>query len=76
MRSTLYWLTSTTLAAICMKAAATTQADGSVLATADPMFTVAQTDPMRAILLGVGIMAMAYTYHRVWANFSSEQKRS
>ncbi len=75
MRSTLYWLTSIALAAICMKAAATTQADSSVLATADPIFTVTQTDPIRAILLGVGIMAMAYTYHRVWENLS-EKKHS
>lgn len=74
MRSTLYWLTSTALAVICMKVAATTQADGGVLATTDPMFPVPQTDPMRAILHGVGIMAMAYTYHRVWANFSVREK--
>lgn len=70
MRSTLYWLTSTALAAICVKAAATPEADSSFPAAGDSMLSVSHADPMRAILLGVGIMAMAYTYHRVWANFS------
>ena len=74
MRPTLYWLTSVALAAICMKAAATTQADSSVLASADPIYTVTQADPIRAILLGAGIMAMAYTYHRVWENLSEKNR--
>lgn len=76
MRSTLYWFTSTALAAICVKAAATQQAEAGVLAAGDSLMTVPQADPMRAILLGVGIMAMAYTYHRVWANFSGREKTS
>jgi hypothetical protein len=76
MRSTLYWLTSTALAAICVNAVATQQAEAGVLAAGDSLMTVPQADPMRAILLGVGIMAMAYTYHRVWANFSVREKRS
>ena len=74
MRSTLYWLTSTALAAVCVNAAATQQVEAGVLAAGDSLMAVPQADPMRAILLGVGIMAMAYTYHRVWANFRTRDK--
>lgn len=74
MRFTLYWLTSTAIAAICVKAAATQKAETGVLAAGDSLMAAPQADPMRAILLGIGIMAMAYTYHRVWANFSAKDK--
>lgn len=74
MRSTLYWLTSIALAAICMKAAATTQADSGFLATTDPSLSLTQADPVRSIMLGVGIMAMAYTYQRVWDNLSEKSR--
>ncbi len=72
MRSILYWLTSAAIAVICMNAAATPQDDTHALATGDSMLAATQNDPVRAILLGIGIMAMAYTYHRVWANFSDK----
>ncbi len=75
MRSTLYWLISTALAAICMNAAATPQTNLGIAAAGDTMRTVTQADPMRAVLLGIGVMAMAYTYRRVWANFRGSEKR-
>jgi len=76
MRSILYWLTSTLVAVLCMKAAATPNAEADVIAAAGPMLGITATDPTRAIMLGLGIMAMAYTYQRVWANFRPVEKRS
>lgn len=74
MRSVLYWLTSTIVAVLCIKAAATTDFDESVLTATVPAHLVTTSpDPLRAILLGVGIMAVAYTYRRVWLNFTSGQ---
>jgi hypothetical protein len=75
MRSILYWLTSTFVAVLCMKAAATPNAETTVIA-AGPVLGITATDPTRAIILGFGIMAMAYTYQRVWANFRPVEKRS
>ena len=76
MRSFLYWLTSTFVALLCMKAVATPHAETDVIATVDPVLGFTAADPTRAIMLGVGIMAMAYTYQRVWANFRAVEKRS
>jgi hypothetical protein len=76
MRFILYWLTSTSVAVLCMKAAATPHAETDVIAAVDPVLGLTGTDPTRAIMLGVGIMAMAYTYQRVWANFRTAEKRA
>ena len=76
MRFILYWLTSTSVAVLCMKAAATPNIETDMIAVADPMLGFTAADPTRAIMLGVGIMAMAYTYQRVWANFRTAEKRA
>lgn len=70
MRSALYWLTSTLIALICIRAAATPNSEIDVVASTIPQaMGSAPADPVRAILLGIGIMAVAYTYRRVWMNF-------
>ncbi len=72
MPSVLYWLTSTIIALLCIKAAATQETDTEVMASAFPhAMTSAPVDDLRAILLGIGIMAVAYTYRCVWVNFAS-----
>lgn len=76
MRSTLYWLTSTIIALLCMKAVATPNVDEGAITAAVPTDVLASSnDPIRAILLGVGIMAVAYTYRRVWLNFAPARKQ-
>ena len=69
MRSILYWLTSSAIAVICATAAATQQAGVPLNASEDSILVAAENDPIRAILLGVGILALAYTYQRAWVNF-------
>jgi hypothetical protein len=72
MPSVLYWLTSTIIALLCIKAAATQEADAEMVASALPQAMItAPADNIRAILLGIGIMAVAYTYRCVWMNFAS-----
>jgi hypothetical protein len=75
MRFILYWLTSTFVAVLCMKAAATPNSEMDFIAVIDPAIGLTAPDPTRAIMLGVGIMAMAYTYQRVWANFRTAERR-
>jgi hypothetical protein len=72
MRSALYWLTSTLVAVLCAKAAATPHTDLEVVASTVPRaLGGSANDLMRAVLLAIGIMAVAYTYRRVWLNFRS-----
>ena len=75
MRSTLYWLTSTLVALLCMKAAATPHVDeGAITASVPTEILTGTTEPIRAILLGAGIMAVAFTYRCVWLNFAAARK--
>ena len=74
MRSFFYWLTTSAVAVLCMSAAATPDTHGEVLALAEPTLLQANSDPMRPIILGVGIMAVAYTFQRAWQNFAEVKK--
>jgi len=69
MRSILYWLSSTAIAVLSMKAVAGTndQETATVLGQliAHPSEVV---ETSRVILLGIGIMAVAYTYRCAWLN--------
>ena len=69
MRSTLYWLTSTAIAVLSMQAVAGTndQEVPGVLAQLilDPSGV---SEASKAILLGIGVMAVAYTYRCAWQN--------
>jgi hypothetical protein len=69
MHSTLYWLSSTAIAVLSMKAIAGTNDDESneVLGQMilDPSGV---SDSSKTILLGIGIMAVAYTYRCAWLN--------
>ena len=70
MRSVLYWLGCVTFALICVTAAATPQPAAASVATVDGMGVSPSGNPARSIILGIGILALAYTYQRVWLNFS------
>ena len=69
MRSILYWLTSSMVAVLCMHAAAGTgdMEDPGVIGqiVVDP---AGVSEVSKAVLLGIGIMAVAYTYRRAWLN--------
>ena len=74
MRSTLYWFVSTIIAVLSMRAAAQTDAEAELLALADPAFQALNVSgSSKAALLGIGIMAVAYTYRRAWLNRSQSQ---
>jgi hypothetical protein len=69
MRPTLYWLTSSAVAVISMRAVAVPSDEEAVLAAVHPLMTpLAVSESARAVLLGIGIMAVAFTYRRAWLN--------
>lgn len=70
MRSVLYWLGCVIFALVCVTAAATPQPAPASVATVNAMSAGPSGNPARSIILGIGILAMAYTYQRVWLNFS------
>lgn len=73
MRSIIYWLTSSSIAVLSMRALAETESgDGQMLASAG-IEVQALPENVRAIILGIGIMAIAYTYHRAWLNLKVAQ---
>ncbi len=73
MRPFLYWLTSTAVAVLAA-GASEHQAAADLLWTPDAHMAVAAVpEPSRAILLGVGIMAIAFTYRRAWLNFKGRE---
>ncbi len=65
MRSLPYWLASTFVAVLASRAA---ERGDSLVAmageTAVPLLAV--PDSGRSALLGIGVMAMAYTYRQAW----------
>ena len=65
MRSLFYWLASTFVAVLASRAA---ERGDSLMALAgeasSPLFALPDSD--RSVLLGVGIMAMAYAYRQAW----------
>jgi hypothetical protein len=69
MRSTLYWLTSTAIAVLSMQAVAGTN-DEEVPAVLGQLILDPSgvSESSRAILLGIGVMAVAYTYRCAWLN--------
>jgi hypothetical protein len=69
MRSTLYWLTSTAIAVLSMQAVASTN-DQEVPAVLGQLILDPSgvSESSRAILLGIGVMAVAYTYRCAWLN--------
>ncbi len=70
MRSTLYWLVSSAVALLSMSKAAETPFESSVVALADPtLHALSVSESSKAVLLGIGIMALAYTYRRAWLNY-------
>ena len=74
MRSIIYWLTSSSIAVLSMRALAETDSsDARTLASAS-LQVQALPENARAIILGVGIMAVAYTYRRTWLNFKQSGK--
>ncbi|MGV3658886.1 MAG: PEP-CTERM sorting domain-containing protein [Prosthecobacter sp.] len=72
-RPTIYWLACIVLAAIAAQAAdpavAVEGAASFVLPQTDPNILQPVPEPGRALLLFAGMMAMAFTYRRVWLNW-------
>ncbi|GEP44974.1 hypothetical protein BGE01nite_42650 [Brevifollis gellanilyticus] len=59
-----------------MKAAATPNVDEGAMTAAIPTeLLLPPTDPARSMVLGAGILAVAYTYRRVWLNFAPGRKQ-
>ena len=71
MRTLIYWLTSTVVAVLAAGASELGVEEGSeTLWTAPQAVEVmAVPEPSRAFLLGVGIMAIAFTYRQAWMNW-------
>lgn len=68
MRPTLYWLTAFFVAVLAASAAERPQDGGAwVNDSGFPLLAVA--DPARSVLLGVGILAIAFTYRQAWESF-------
>lgn len=69
MRSTLYWLSSTAIAVLSMKAMAGTNDKESPTALGQMMLDPSGvSESSKTVLLGMGIMAVAYTYRCAWLN--------
>lgn len=72
-RSLVYWLVCSTLAAVAIHAAEPAAMDPSLLVlpeAASPEAAILPVpEPGRAALLFAGIMAMAFTYRKVWLNW-------
>ncbi|TDU81563.1 putative secreted protein with PEP-CTERM sorting signal [Prosthecobacter fusiformis] len=69
MRKFFYWLTS--LAIAVLAAGASEQGDDAaeILWTpASQLNALPVPEPSRAVLLGIGIMAIAFTYRKAWIN--------
>ncbi|GAA5136199.1 hypothetical protein GCM10023213_10810 [Prosthecobacter algae] len=69
MRSFFYWLFSIALATLATAASDHTDKTGEFLWTPTVAADVLPVpEPSRAILLGVGILAIAFTYRQAWLN--------
>ncbi len=72
MRTFFYWLTSTAIAVLA--ASASEQGDGLVgmaWTAGSRIDALPVPEPSRAILLALGILAIAFTYRRAWLNWKS-----
>ena len=69
IRSVAYWSISIALAAVASHAAETGVAvvDAPVTASLD-LTALTAAEPARGALLAAGVIAMAFTYRRAWAN--------
>jgi len=71
MRTILYWLTATAIAVLAARATDHPVDGGSIGWSADTEIRadiLPVPEPSRAVLLGIGIMAIAFTYRRAWLN--------
>lgn len=72
MRSTFYWLVVVAIAALAMHSAGHAldheTASELIWMSEVPSDVLPVPEPSRAVLLGVGIMAMAFTYRKAWLN--------
>jgi hypothetical protein len=69
MRSFFYWLTTTVIAVIAASASEQQNEATQVLSSLPGQLDILPVpEPSRAILLGVGIMAIAFTYREAWMN--------
>ena len=70
MRTLFFWLTSTAIAVLAAGASEHNEAAVGLHWTAPSQADVLLVpEPSRALLLGVGIMAIAYTYRQAWMNW-------
>lgn len=68
MRALTYWLASVFIAVMAAKAAE--RADDWGAFSADPLQPLLSIpDGDRSVLLGVGVLAMAYTYRKAWLDW-------
>ncbi len=70
-RPTIYWLICSVFAAIAVHAAEPSSGEVApfLLPAGDASLVLPVPEPGRALLLFAGIMAMAFTYRRVWLNW-------
>ena len=74
MRTFLYWLTVTAVAVLAAGASAHERAAGQGLWETEAANGVLPVpEPSLAVLLGVGIMAVAFTYRRAWLNYTQRK---
>lgn len=65
MRPLLYWLAALFFAVFAARAAERPDEGVLIADVGAPLLAV--TDPARSMLLGVGILALAFTYRQAWA---------
>lgn len=68
MRSLVYWLVSLALAVKVAHAAARPSDGGDATLLSSIVHPFLSISEGRAILLALGILAIAYTYQRIWLN--------
>lgn len=69
MRPLLFWLITTVIAVLAARGADEAPHAGDLLWAPDAEVHLLHVpEPSRAFLLGVGIMAIAFTYRQAWLN--------
>ena len=69
MRAPFYWMVVTVIAVVAAHASDIEKEAASVLWVSPSQLDVLPVpEPSRAVLLGIGIMAIAFTYRRAWLN--------
>ncbi len=70
-RSILYWMCCTVFAVLAAKASdmtSSTSAEAALTLSHQMPDILPVPEPGRAVLLGVGILAIAFTYRKAWLN--------